>query len=315
MPPLCLRFGGYQPPVSVHNRAAAVFGEALTTRLGADVRFVLDGDITAAGHRAADVLCMVESGALTLGYFSASYLAARVPEFALLDLPFMISARRQAYTVLDGAFGQFLAEKLQATTGLRVLSWWDNGFRHLSNAVRPLRTPADCQGMRLRILASDLHRQVFTLLGFTPVVLDVKDLIAAVQSGSVEAQENPLTNIYNFGLHVYHRYITLSSHFFGAAVLLCHAPSYAAWPAEVQQAVTAAAALATTAQRRLAAAEDEAVLTQLAATDNDIVRLTAAERALFVEAVAPLVDEQRGIFGEQLWRYVTEASCGGREET
>jgi C4-dicarboxylate-binding protein DctP len=303
-----MRFGGYQPPVSVHNRAAVVFGEALTTRLGPDVGFVLDGDITAAGHRAADVLCMVESGALTLGYFSASYLAARVPEFALLDLPFMISARRQAYAMLDGAFGQLLAAKLQAATDLRVLGWWDNGFRHLSNAIRPLRTPADCQGLRLRILASDLHHQVFTLLGFTPVVLDVKDLVVAVQSGRIEAQENPLTNIYNFGLHAYHRYITLSSHFFGAAVLLCHAPSYAAWPAEVRQAVTAAAALATTAQRRFAAAEDEAVLTQLAATDNDIVRLTAAERALFVEAVAPLVDEQRRLFGEQLWRYVTDAS-------
>ena len=302
-----MRFGGYQPPVSVHNRAAEVFGEALSTRLGPEVRFVLDGDITAAGHRAADVLPMVESGALTLGYFSASYLAARVPEFALLDLPFMISARRQAYAVLDGAFGQILAEKLQAVTGFRVLSWWDNGFRHLSNAIRPLRTPADCRGLRLRILASDLHRQVFTLLGFTPVVLDVKDLIAAVQSGSIEAQENPLTNIYNFGFHAYHRYITLSSHFFGAAVLLCHAASYAAWPAEVRQAVTAAAALATTALRHFAAAEDDAVLTQLAATDNDIVRLTEAERALFVEAVAPLVDEQRGVFGEQLWQYVMDA--------
>ena len=306
MQPLSIRFGGYQPPVYVNNRAAAVFGEALTTRLGPGVRFVLDGDITAAGHRAADVLPMVESGALTLGYFSASYLATRVPEFALLDVPFMISERRQAYAVLDGALGQLLAEKLQAVTDLRVLSWWDNGFRHLSNAIRPLRTPADCQGIRLRTLASDLHRQVFTLLGFTPVVLDVKDLIVAVKSGSIAAQENPLTNFYNFGFHAYHRYITLSSHFFGAAVLLCHAPSYAAWPAEVQQVVTAAAALATTAQRRFAAAEDEAVLSQLATTDNDIVRLTAAERALFVEAVAPLVDEQRRVFGEQLWRYITD---------
>ena len=306
MQPLSIRFGGYQPPVSVHSRAAEVFGEALTRRLGSDARFVLDGDITAAGHRAADVLSMVESGALTLGYFSASYLAARVPEFALLDLPFMIRVRRQAYAVLDGVFGQLLAEKLQAATGLRVLSWWDNGFRHLSNAVRPLRTPADCQGIRLRILASELHRQVFTRLGFTPVVLDVKDLIAAVKSGSIEAQENPLTNIYNFGFHAYHRFITLSSHFFGAAVLLCHAASYAAWPAEVQQAVTAAAALATTAQRRFAAAEDEAVLSQLAATDNDIVCLTEVERALFVAAVAPLVDEQRRVFGEQLWRYITD---------
>jgi C4-dicarboxylate-binding protein DctP len=305
MPSIPIRFGGYQPPASVHNRAAGVFGQVVTTRLGPGVRFELDGDITAAGHRAADLLPMVESGSLSMGYFSASYLAARVPEFALLDLPFVISTRPQAYAVLDGAFGQLLADRLQAATGFRLLGFWDNGFRHLSNAVRPIRTPADCQGLRLRILASELHRQVFTRLGFAPVVLDVKDLITAVHTGSIEAQENPLTNIYNFGFHAYHRHITLTSHFFGAAVLLCHAASYAAWPAEVQQAVTEAAVQATVAQRLLAAAEDDAMLAQLSSTNNDIVRLTAAERALFVEAVAPLVDEQRGAFGEQLWRYLT----------
>jgi C4-dicarboxylate-binding protein DctP len=301
MTPIALRFGGYQPPTSVHNRAAEVLGQVVA---GQGIRFVLDGDITATGHLAADVLPMVESGALTLGYFSASYLAARVPEFALLDLPFLISDRQRAYAVLDGTFGQLLADKLQAATGFRLLGWWDNGFRHLSNAVRPLRTPADCQGLRLRILASALHRQVFTLLGFTPVVLDVKDLITAVHSGTIEAQENPLTNIFNFGFHRYHRYITLTSHFFGVAVLLCHAASYAAWPPEVQQAVSAAAAQATVAQRQFAAAEDEAVLGQLSAIDNDIVRLTEAERALFIAAVAPLVDKQRRIFGAELWRYL-----------
>jgi TRAP-type C4-dicarboxylate transport system substrate-binding protein len=303
MTSVSIRFGGYQPPQSVHNRAAAVFGQVITALLGPSVRFALDGDITTAGHRAADLLPMVESGVLTMGYFSASYLAARVPEFALLDLPFVIRDRHQAYTVLDGAFGQFLTDRLQAATGFRLLGFWDNGFRHLSNAVRPIRTPADCRGLRLRILASELHRQVFTRLGFTPVVLDVKDLITAVRSGTIEAQENPLTNIFHFRFHTYHRYITLSSHFFGTAVLLCHAASYAAWSGECQQAVMEAAAQATMAQRRFAAAEDEAVLSQLSPDHNDIVRLTNTERRLFVDAVAPLVDKQRGAFGEQLWQY------------
>jgi TRAP-type transport system periplasmic protein len=145
---------------------------------------------------------------------------------------------------------------------------------------------------------------VFELLGFEPVALDVKELLAGVQSGAIEAQENPLTNTYNFGIHRHHRYITLSGHFFGAALLLCHQASYAAWPDEVRQAVVAAASEATAVQRRFAAAEDEDVLAKLRLGQNDITHLTDAERRMFVEAVAPVIEAQRRILGEQLFGYL-----------
>jgi TRAP-type C4-dicarboxylate transport system substrate-binding protein len=304
MQPVHIRFGGYQPPTSVHHKAAVVLGQTLAARLGDGVRFDLAGDIVASGHQATDLLTMVGCGAMTMCYFSASYLAARVPEFALLDLPFTITDRCKAYAVLDGELGHLLADKLRALTGFRVLSFWDNGFRHLTNAVRPLHTPADCVGLRLRTLFSDVHRQVFTLLGFEPVALDVKELIAGVRSGAVEAQENPLTNTYNFAIHRYHRYITLSGHFFGAAVLLCHQASYTAWPAEVRQVMAEAVSEATAVQRQLAVAEDNDVLAKLRQDQNDVIHLTDAERALFVDAVAPVIGEQRRIFGDQLFRSI-----------
>ena len=304
MAPVHIRFGGYQPPASVHSRAAEVFGEALARRLGDRLRFDLDGDIVAAGHKAAELLTMVEDGALTMCYFSTSYLAARVPEFGLLDLPFTINDRDHAYRVLDGPLARRLAEKLRAATGYRLLGLWDNGFRHLSNAVRPIRTPADCAGLRIRTLFSELHGRAFALLGFEPVALDVKDLVAGVRSGAIDAQDNPLTNIYNFGIHEHHRHITLTRHFFGAAALLCHDASYASWPDAVRRAVRQAAAEATVAQRRFAAAEDDEVLAKLAGPRNDIISLSDGERALFAAAVAPLVDEQRRAFGSELFGYL-----------
>jgi hypothetical protein len=102
------------------------------------------------------------------------------------------------------------------------------------------------------------------------------------------------------GIHLHHRDITLSGHFFGAAVLLCHQPRYAAGPAEVRQAVEEAASEATAVQRRFAAAEDEDVLAKLRLSQNDIIRLSDAERVRFVAAVAPMVEEQRHVFGNQL---------------
>lgn len=300
-----IRFGGYQPAASVHTRAAHVLGQALASRLGQGVRFDLDADIVAAGHKAADLLTMVESGRLTMCYFSASYLAERVPEYALLDLPFLFTERAKAHAVLDGPLGHLLADRLAAQTGFRLLGFWDNGFRHLSNAVRPIRTPADCTGLRLRTQPSALHGHIFRLLGFEPVALDVKELIAQVQSGAVDAQENPLTTLYNFGLHRYHRYITLSGHLFGAAALLCHNASYATWDAEMRQALHQAVAAATTAQRQFAAAADDEVLAHLHPEQNDIVRLTDAERWLFIQAVEPLIAAQRRTFGSELFGYVS----------
>ena len=303
MPPIHLRFGGYQPPASIHNRAAECFGHSLQTRLGDAIQFSLDGNIIDSGHNAADLLTMVESGEMTLCYFSASYLAARVPEFALLDLPFLIQDRDRAYGLLDGPLGQHLTDRLADETGFRLLGWWDNGFRHLTNRVRPIRSPADCDGLRIRTLMSDLHQRVFELLGFEPVALDVKDLLAGVEAGTIDAQENPLTNIFNFGIHQRHRYLTLSGHFFGAAVLLCHQASYAAWPDATQEAVRLAAADATTAQRQFAAAEDQEVMAKLDPSQNDIVELSDLERAQFIHTLAPLVEEQRARFGDGLFRH------------
>ncbi|ETW94240.1 MAG: hypothetical protein ETSY1_35725 [Candidatus Entotheonella factor] len=306
MNPINIRFGGYQPPTSVHNRAAEVLGRSLTASLGDRLAFNLDGNIIASGHQAADLLRFVESGEWTMCYFSASYLAERVPAFALLDLPFLLSDRPRAYAVLDGPLGQHLAEQLATHTGFRLLGWWDNGFRHLSNRVRPIQHPEDCQGLRIRTLMSDLHQEVFRRLGFEPVALDVKDLLAGVQAGTIDAQENPLTNIYNFGIHKHHRYITLSSHFFGAAVLLCHQASYETWPVDVQHAVSDAAAEATRAQRQFAAAEDEEVMTRLDPSQNEITQLTEATRAEFTQRLAPLVNEQRARFGDELFRYLQD---------
>ena len=109
--------------------------------------------------------------------------------------------------------GYLLAE----STGYRLLGFWDNGFRHLSTSQRPIAEPGDCAGMTIRTLFSDLHQKVFAALGFEPVALDVKDLLEGVRSGRIVAQENPLTNTYNFEIFRHHRYITLSAHFFGAA--------------------------------------------------------------------------------------------------
>jgi TRAP-type C4-dicarboxylate transport system substrate-binding protein len=295
-----MRFGGYQAPVSVHSRASMILKQEIEARLGDAVDIEVDGNIVARGHKASELLTRVESGELTVCYFSTSYLGKRVPEFATLDLPFMVTDRERAYAALDGDLGALFKDKLAASSDYRILGFWDNGFRHFSNRVRPIRRPEDCRGLRIRNLFSELHIRTFEILGFDAITLDVRDLVPAVQNGAVDAQDNPLTNIRNFGFLEHHRWITLTGHFFGSAALLCHAPSYNSWSDEVRDAVEAAARVATLAQRDFASAADEEVLAGIDPAQNEIIRLTDDERAAFVEAVAPLVREQRERFGEEI---------------
>lgn len=305
---ITLKFGGYQGPASVHTRAAEIFGRELKDRLGDQITFEFDANIVADGFNAKDLLTRVEDGNLSMCYFSASYLAERVAAFALLDLPFVFKNRDHAYAALDGPLKTYLSDQLTDTTGYKLMSFWDNGFRHFSNSVRPIKSPEDCDGLTIRTLFSDLHCDVFRMLGFDPKPLDVKDLVSGIESGSITAQENPLTNTYNFGIHQKHKYITLSAHFFGAAVLLCNAEAYASWPASVQAAVDEAAKIATAEQRRLASGEDAEMLTKLAETDVEIVELSAAEQEQFAQAVQPVIDAQKAIFGDQLFSLVEKGA-------
>jgi TRAP-type C4-dicarboxylate transport system substrate-binding protein len=285
MTALRLRFGGYQPARSVLTRGARRVGEELTRRLGTDVAFDMQENVTAAGRKAADLLAMTESGELDLCYFSSSYLTARVPALTLFDLPFQFDSRSQAYAAIDRVGGH-LADAVAAATGYRVLGFWDNGIRHISNARHPIVTPADCRGLTIRTLDNALHQRVFTALGFKPVTIDVKDLAAAVQEHRVDAQENPLTNLINFQLYKTHRFVTLTGHFFGVALVLCNKQRFDSWPTDVQTALREAAATATIIQRQEATREDDVCLKELLADGVTITRADEFDRPAFVAAVA-----------------------------
>jgi TRAP-type C4-dicarboxylate transport system substrate-binding protein len=283
--PLALRCGGYQGEASVHTKGLRALADALP-----DGRFdlALTPDITAQGHKAAALLDRVESGALELCYFNSSYLAGRVPAVQALDLPFAIRDRAQAWRLLDGALGVALRDAVEAVTGYRVLGFWDNGFRHVTNRVRPIRRVADCAGLRLRTVGSALHHEIFAALGFEPVPVDVKDLPQAVASGLVDAQENPLTNTVNFSLQRHHPHISLTAHFFGVVLLLANRAWFDGLDAAARDTLQTAIATATAAQRRLAAGEDAVCLARLQADGCAIVGPDALDHAGFEAAVAPI---------------------------
>ncbi len=290
------RFAGYQGEASVHTRALRAFAKNLG---GTGLDVTITPDITLEGRRAAELLSLTASGELECCYFSASYLSHLVPEIQLLDTPFLFPERRAAHAVLDGRFCATIREKLEAASDFLILGWWDNGFRHFTSAARAIRSPQDCVGQRIRTMGdAPQHERLFATLGFTPVPLDVRELLPAIAASRVDAQENPLTNIWNFGIHKHHRWITLSSHLFGASLLLCNKDFFRGLPEGTQAEIARAAAVATSIQRELAAEDDLLIAEKLAKASVELIELSGTGRSAFVDRVRPLVEQIAARFPE-----------------
>lgn len=297
-----IRFGGYQEPGSIHNQAATYFAQRLRTRLGTRLRFELIGSVLKLGRSSGELHQMVASGELTCCYLATIRFTKWVPDLKIFDLPFVVRDRAAAHRAMAGPLLERFRRQMDQATPYTLLGIWDNGFRYISNRVRPIRSPADCKGLKIRIQLSELIAESLAAIGCTPVPEDIKVFFEQIDSERFDGQENPLTNIYNFGVHRHHRYITLTGHVFGAALMLCNAERYRSWPADVRSAVDEAAREATAYQHQLAAAEDAAILPRLDPNENEVVQLTAAEHAAFRAAAEPVVAKHRGSLDPELFR-------------
>ncbi len=296
-----IRLGGYSPPDSTHSLASVHFKESLEKQLGEVVAVDLFWNVLDFGYRADDLLSMVECGLLTMCYFSTSYVTNQVPELEIIDLPFVFENEAAAHSALDGALGDYLTEKTESRTEYRVLGYWDNGFRHLSNRLRPIRSPADCKDIRIRLQPNEVHVKTFEMLGAVPVAVDLKEGIEKIVSHEVDAQENPLANTVTYGVDKHHNYVTMSGHFFGARGLYVHKESFDSWPESVQLAVRKSAREAIQVQRQSAFAKEEDLRAQMLSEGIDIISLTAKEREIFKEAVRPILDEARSRLGNEIF--------------
>jgi TRAP-type C4-dicarboxylate transport system substrate-binding protein len=218
----------------------------------------------------------------------------------ILDLPYLFEENGEARAAMDGELGKILARKLEERVNYRVLGYFENGFRHLSNRLRPVRTPADLAGMRIRVLPSKVHVKTFELLGAIPLRMDLTEAIAAIKAGSIDAQENPFANTVTYGVHKFHPFHTLSKHFYLSRPIFLFRSAFDAWPQRLQQAMHKAVAAAVLLQRELAGAEEEAARAAIKAEGGEIIELTAAEHDAFAAAVQPIYADARQFYPPEI---------------
>ena len=182
----------------------------------------------------------------------------------------------------------------------RIIGWFENGFRYISNRVREVRRPADLKGLRIRVLPSDVQARTFALLGAVPMRMDLTEAIERIKSASIDAQENPLSNTVTYGVHKFHRFHTLTKHFYISRPIFVNRTAFDAWPRPLQRALREAVTDAVAFHRALHEQEEADARKAIEAAGGEIAELTVAEHAAFVDAVKLLREEARAMYGDEL---------------
>jgi TRAP-type C4-dicarboxylate transport system substrate-binding protein len=302
--PIKIRMGGYGPPTTGFSKSLKLIGDKLEAEFGPRVAIEYVWNIMDHGYKAEDILTLVENGEMTLGYQSSSYLTDRVPELGFVDLPFLFANNTQARGAMDGELGTFLARKTEERINYRILGWFENGFRHISNRLRPIHLPADLKGMKIRVLPSEIQKRTFELLGAVAMRMDLTEAIAMIKAGTLDAQENPLANTVTYGVHKFHQFHTLTSHFYISRPIFLHRPSFDAWPDDLKRAMQKAVTEAVAFQRNLVVQEHVQSRQAIVDAGCEIVELNAKEHAAFVAAVQPLLADARKMYGEEMFKLV-----------
>ena len=282
-----LRVAGYQGPSSILTQGLACLVETLKSDgWKSDIDWL--PNVTDHQEKAADLFASIENGSRHIGYMASGYLSARVPELEVLELPFTVDSRETALSALDRTAGEILTKAVGLKTGFHVLGFWDNGFRHLSNAVRPIQHPTDAVGLKIRTLDSTLYRATLDAIGFQALTSDVKDLVAWIQQDVVQAQENPLTNFMGFELWKHHPYVSLTHHFYGVLLLVCPMAWYDTLKREDRQLLVHAVKTATALQRQLAAEQDAITLMRMQDIGVKVLTKDALDMQAFHKCVEPI---------------------------
>lgn len=291
MPEMTLKFGGYAPAASSHSRALDRFAEFVRNETGGRIEVEILHNIMDEGRPTIDLLDLVASGELDLCYYSTSYLGSSVPIVDALEIPFLFDTLDEAHSALDGSFGSQISAAIESVRDFKVLGYWDNGFRHLTNGVRPIHTPDDCTGLKIRLQPNLVHSELVQSWGMHPVLVELSEAIRMLESGDVDAQENPLANTVAYG--VKHLHLTLTAHLYGARGLFANSDRLQALSKSDSEILRAGARVAILYQRTEAQRYEEELLDSLKAEGRKIVMLSEIERGAFAEAAGLVISRAR----------------------
>jgi tripartite ATP-independent transporter DctP family solute receptor len=229
----------------------------------------------------------VRMGTLEMVCTSASPLTGLVPEFNVFDLPFIITSEKAADAIYDGPIGAKLGAALEPK-GIKLLAYYENGFRQLTNSVREVKAPADMKGLKIRTMQNPIHLEAFRAMGANPTPMPFSEVFTALQQKTIDGQENPIPTIWLSKFYEVQKYVSLTGHVYGPHILLINKKLFDSFPAEDQKIIAAAAQESAIYQRTINRKMNSDFVAELKKAGNTVTELTPEQKKAFQAAVAPV---------------------------
>ena len=264
------------------------FAEIVTAKSGGKIKVnmfpggVLGGD--------APNVSALQGGTLEMVSMNSGILASQVKDFAVFDYPFMFANGKEADAVVDGPFGKKMHAKLEPK-GLIGLTYWELGFRSITNSKRPITKVEDMEGLKLRVIPNAINVDWVKALGANPTPLAFPELYAALEQKAIDGQENPISVINANKFFEVQKYVTLTNHQYNPQSVLMSKKFWDSLNPAEQKIITEAAAESTVYQRQQARLQDVTALDAVKKGGMQVTELSAAELAKFREKMKPVLEK------------------------
>ncbi|MGV3492641.1 MAG: TRAP transporter substrate-binding protein [Ramlibacter sp.] len=226
-----LKLGHVGEPGSIFQIASDEYAKRVNEKLAGKVKIVTYGSSQLGGDK--EMIQKLKLGTIDMAVPS-TVMSSEVDQFGIFELPYMVKDRAHMAKIEKEVFWPSLAP-LAEKKGLKVIAVWENGYRHITNNKKPVKVPDDLKGFKLRVPEGKWRVKMFQEYGANPSPMKFSELFTALQTGVMDGQENPFTQIYSAKLQEVQKYLSLSGHVYTPAYVLVGKNKYEKLPADVRK--------------------------------------------------------------------------------
>jgi tripartite ATP-independent transporter DctP family solute receptor len=279
-----IKFGHVGEPGSLFAASAEEFAKRANAKLGGKAKVVVYGSSQLGGDK--ELLQKLKLGTVDIA-LPSTVMSSEADLFGVFEMPYLVKDREHMRRIEKDMFWKSLAPAAEAK-GLKVLAVWENGYRHITNSRRPINTPADLQGIKLRVPEGKWRVKMFQAYGANPSPMKFSEVFTALQTGVMDGQENPFTQIYSAKFQEVQKFLSLTGHVYTPAYATAGAKKWASLPADVRKVLEQTAKDTQGFVYSRAAKDDEELLGKIKSAG---VQVNTPNKNAFIAASKPVYEE------------------------
>jgi len=226
-----IKLGHVGEPGSIFQKSSDEFARRANAKLGAKAKVIVFGSSQLGGDK--EMLQKLKLGTVDMAVPS-TVMSSEADMFGVFEMPYLVKDRNHMRRIEKEVFWPKIAPEAEKK-GLKVIAVWENGYRHVTNSKRPINTPADLQGIKLRVPEGKWRVKMFQAYGANPSPMKFSEVFTALQTGVMDGEENPFTQIYSAKFQEVQKYLSLTGHVYTPAYVVVGAKKWATLPADVRQ--------------------------------------------------------------------------------